>query len=126
MCVNLSRTRKLSQTMATLRSIYTIVTGNQSALLPSSTINDDRYSYLDPLSDEALLSEVSPLLVQMKEVSMVQVNIESHDNEIFPGRRSFVSKKRHAQLTADSLAELWGIRPKWARATLLATTQRVI
>ena len=57
---------------------------------------------------------------------MVQVNIECHDNEIFPAQRSFVSKKQHAQLTADSLAELWGIGPKRARATLLATTQRGI
>ena len=57
---------------------------------------------------------------------MAQVNIESHDTETFPARRSFVSKKRCAQLTADSLAELWGIGPKRALATLLATMQRGI
>ena len=90
----------------------------QTAPSLSSTVHDDKY--------EALLSDVSPLLVQMKELLMAQVNIESHDNKVFPARRSFVSKKWHASLTAVSLAELWGISPKRAQATLLATTQKGI
>ena len=102
------------------------VIGAQSAPSLPSTIHDEKYAYLDPSSDKALLSDVSPWLMQMKELLMAQVNIESHDNEIFSARRSFVSRKRHTQLRAESLAELWGIGPKRAQATLLATTQRGI
>ena len=36
---------------------------------------------------------------------------------------TFVSHKRHADLTSNSLAKLWHIGPKQAKATMLATTQ---
>ena len=62
---------------------------------------------MDLSSDEALLSEVLPSLVQLKELSLAQVNMALHDNEVF-------SKNQHAQLTAESLFELWGIGPKQA------------
>ena len=57
---------------------------------------------------------------------MAQMNVQAHDNEVFPVRRSFISRNRHTQLSAESLAKLWCIGPKRAKATLLATTQNGI
>jgi hypothetical protein len=84
------------------------------------------YAYLDPSSDEAILSAITPSLVQLKELSVKAIQVVDHPNEQFPARRTFVSRKRHAQLSAEALSELWHISPKRAKATMNATTQHGI
>ena len=89
--VNLTKIWKLLQIRTSSQSIY-MVKRDQLDPLSSSIVNADNYIYLDLLSDEALLSEVSPSLVQMKELSMPQVNVTSHDNEIFLAQQLFASR----------------------------------
>ena len=121
--VNFTKMRRMSQLSRLPRTVYMTIAGTQASPSLSSVSWDEKYAYVDLSSDKALLSDVLPSLVKMKELSMAQLIVTVHDNEIFPARRSFVSRKRHADLAADSLWELWGIGPKRARATLLATTQ---
>lgn len=82
--------------------------------------------YADPTSDEAILSEISPSLIQLKELAVKSVTVQQHPNEVIPGKRSFVSKDRHTPLSTESLSEKWFIGPKRAQDTLRATTQRGI
>ena len=90
---------------------------------PMSSRASNIYAFDDPLSDEALLSTVSPSLVSLKELCISNVNVHENLNEEYPGRRTFISRKRHDDLTAESLSELWSIGPKRAKATLRATMQ---
>ena len=61
-------------------------------------------------------------------ISTVCVNPVSLKRKIaqvdVPARRTMVSTERHKKLKASEIAELWGIGPKRAEATLKATTQR--
>ena len=95
-----------------------------------TTLNGDRI-YREPSSDEALLHSISPSFITLQELCVSQVqqrfpnrNISSSQQVDVPARRTFVSNKRHKALSAESIAELWGIGPKRAQATLDATTQR--
>ena len=88
------------------------------------------YRYVDPSSDEAILNEVNPVLIQMTEriISKTEINdshVISDDREMddVPSRRTFVSTERHKRISAESLSELWAIGPNKARATLRVTTQ---
>ena len=90
---------------------------------PTSSQASNVYAFDDPLSDEALLSTVSPSLVSLKELCISNINVHKHPNEEYPGRCTFISRKRHGDLTAESLSELWSIGPKQAKATLRATLQ---
>ena len=92
-------------------------------ILPLSDLVEEVYAYQDPTSDEAIMSEISPLLVHFKELCISKINIQGHDNKQFPSRRSFVFWKQHSDITSESLSELWGVGQKRANATLLATTQ---
>ena len=125
--VNLRELRKVSQTSVVHRSVYQVTRDTQRTF-PTGNSNHvhDVYAYTDPSSDEAILSEITPSLVQLKEMCIAQINTNEHDNESFPARRTFVSRKRHAELTADSLSELWHIGPKRAKATIEVTTQNGI
>ena len=68
--------------------------------------------------------EISPSLVQLKEVLTENINVNHTESFDIPSRRTFVSTDRHLQQTAENLAELWGIGLIRAKATLKATTQR--
>ena len=92
-------------------------------LSPSSDIFEGVYAYQYPTSDEAILSEINPSLVQQNSYVFAQINIKGSDNEKFTARQNFVSWKRHYDIMAESLSEIWGIGPKRAKATLLVTTQ---
>ena len=86
----------------------------------------DTFKYLDPASDEAILSEISSSLVQMKEMSISSVQLKTHDNEVLHANRTFINKERHVKLSPESLAENWFIGTKRAEATIKVTTQRGI
>ena len=81
------------------------------------------YAYQNPTYDEAIMSEINPLLFQLKELCLSHINIQGHNNEHFLARQTFVSRKRHSDLTAEYLSELWGVGTKRAKVILLATTQ---
>jgi hypothetical protein len=53
-----------------------------------------------------------------------QATTYDEDLEDVPARRTFISNERHSKITADRLAERFGIGPERAKATLRATTQR--
>jgi hypothetical protein len=46
------------------------------------------------------------------------------DLEGTPARRTFVSTERHSKITADHIAERFGIGPERAKETLRVTSQR--
>ena len=92
--------------------------------IPTSNHIHDTYSYHDPSSDKAILSEISSSFIKLKEFCIAQINVKEHSNEKLPARRTFVSRKLHADLTAGSLAELWHIGPKRAKATMAETTKK--
>jgi hypothetical protein len=87
-----------------------------------------RYEYLDPKLDETLLHSICPSMVNLKELLsnriISQTMTYDKDLEDVPARRTFVSHERHSKITADHLAERFGIGPERAKATLRATTQR--
>ena len=76
-------------------------------------------------SDE-LLKSINPSLVMLKEMSTRYIKANNYIDvtaEDIPARRSFISSDRHKKLTAESIAELWGIGKSRAMATIDATTQ---
>ena len=91
---------------------------------PYSTIHKYHRSYMDPTSDEAILNNINPSLVQLKELMLSKINVQDSELTDIPARRTFISNKRHLKLSAESISELWGIGIKRAKATLRATTQR--
>ena len=121
--VDLSNIRKLAQSESRKRKRIYMVTMNGDGPSTTSVTNDEEYRYEDPTSDESILSTITPSLIQAKEMLISEVKMKQHENEVHPARWSFVSRKGHAQLSAESLSEKWYIGPKRAKATLLATTQ---
>ena len=84
-----------------------------------------QYEYSDVNNEHSLLHQIEPSLVCIGElISARQKEESSYTMADIPARRSFVSNERHKGITALDLAESWGIGPKQAKATLLATTQR--
>jgi hypothetical protein len=80
------------------------------------------YSYSDIENEDAMMHEIEPSLVHLKEriISKIQVKrqgeatistteITMHDA---PARRTFVSTERHQKLTADQLSKTWCIGPR--------------
>ena len=55
---------------------------------------------------------------------MASIDISPSRLDDIPARRTFISHDRHKQLSAESIAECWGIGIKRAKSTLLSTTQR--
>jgi hypothetical protein len=91
-------------------------------------IND--YRYEDRSSTEAILHNIDPCLTHMKERMVANMNsipmpisLPSNDDDL-PARRTYVSTERHNKVSAEKLADLWGIGLKRAHATMRATTQR--
>ena len=119
--VDLSRFRVSSTTVRGVRTSYMMKT--ESFVSPNLGLVSE---YKDPASDEAILSQISPSLIQLKELCVSQLKTSSHHNEVFPARRTFVSKERQSKLSAESLSELWSIGPKRTYSTLRATTQNGI
>jgi hypothetical protein len=88
----------------------------------------EQSEYVDPTSDEALLS-VEPSLVLFgerlrKRYRMSQVQSTEYDQHDTPARRTFVSDERHVKVSAELMAERFGIGPIRAQRTLRVTTQR--
>ena len=82
-------------------------------------------------SDETLLDSVDPSLVHLgnqlqQRLCMSQVNTVDtvYEQEDVPVRRTFVSSERHEKISADLIADRFGIGPKRAQRTLQVTTQR--
>ena len=89
----------------------------------SSSGSHDNYSI-----DNIVLSSISPSLTCLKECLIKSVQIkysvsEAAAERVQP-RQAYVSHDRHVKITADRLAERFGIGQAKAKATLLATTQR--
>lgn len=83
-------------------------------------------AYVDPRSNEAELDNIDPLLVNLsggRQVGSMDTRIDE-DTIDLPARRTFVSTERHGKITAESLAERFGIGINRARQTLHATLQR--
>ena len=88
----------------------------------SSVGSFHHYEYLDAESDEALLDSIDPSLVHVSQrIAEVDTVYEQQD---LPSRRTFVSMERHAKVSAELLADRFGIGPKRAQRTLRVTTQR--
>ena len=87
----------------------------------------EKYKYLLPISDEALLRSVKPSLVTLKERLLRKVEgfnpIYSQVSLNVPTKKKNILTERHTKLEAESLAEHFMIGPQKARATLGATTQ---
>ena len=108
----------------TRRHVFSIkVDEHYLSTAPSDYSKSEVRMYEDPSSDEAILSEVNTVLISFKENSTRSINATYAFGEDVLARKTFVSNERHRKVTSDSLAELWQIGPKRARATLDATTQ---
>jgi hypothetical protein len=86
-----------------------------------------RFEYVDATCNEALLDSIDLTLAQdVNEQIRKRQRLSQIDTNNSPARRTFVSDKRHSKLTAELLAERFGISPTWAQLTLRVTTQQVI
>jgi hypothetical protein len=92
----------------------------------------DRYEYVETSSDDALIDSIDPSLVRLGDLlhtkrrqqqTMSQVDTV-YDQTDVPSRRTFVSEERHAKVTAEAVAEKFGISIPRAQRTLRVTTQR--
>ena len=83
-----------------------------------------KYEYPHVGHDESLLHSTEPSLVELKERIISSMNVNSQRLDDIPPRRTSASHERHVKLTAEAIAEHWGIGIKCARQTLMATTQR--
>jgi hypothetical protein len=88
-----------------------------------------RVECLDASSDDALLVSMDPSLARTAE-SLQQRQISKtetiYENDDAPTRRTFISDERHVKLSADLIAERFGITPTRAQRTRRVTTQRGI
>ena len=86
--------------------------------------------YIDPCADETLMDAIDPSLVNLgDELTSTQRRVMAqlgtiYDHTDAPGRRTFVSDERHLKVTAQVLAERFGISIPRAQRTLRVTTQR--
>ena len=103
--VVLSNIRKLSQSRSRKQKMIYMVTASGDSQSSRNAADDKDYHYANPMSDESIFSSITPSLVQAKEMVIYQANVKQHDNEVHPAQRSFVSRKRHSQLLAESLSE---------------------
>ena len=91
---------------------------------PFKTSESIKYQYEGFITSEDMLNDISPSYVQLKELIIGNINIVKPAQEDIPARCLFISRERHNKLSAESIAELWCIGLKRAKATLLATTQQ--
>jgi len=95
-----------------------------STMMERITIHSQ--AYVDPRSSNAELDSIDPLLANLndgRQIGSVGANIDE-DTIDLPVRRTFVSTERHGKMTAESIAERFGIGIRRARQTLQATLQR--
>ena len=84
---------------------------------------EKKFAYQDNKSDEAVLHSINSVLTNLGSMMKVSKIHTAIDDDI-PARRTFVSYDRHKKASAESIADLWCIGIKRARATMDATTQR--
>ena len=99
--------------------------------MPSvSTSFPPKYEYVEANSDDALLHSVDPSLVQVGQLlskrsrHLAEADAITYGHHDIPSRRTFVSTERHVKVSAELLADRFGIGPKRAQRTLRVTTQR--
>ena len=92
---------------------------------PMSNDMDTVYEYNSQFSSDSVLHSIEPSLVEFKERMIQAVTIDPDSTDV-PARRTFISHERHNKLCADKLADLWGVGPSKAAATIKVTTQRGI
>ena len=95
----------------------------RKSLSASDFYKESIRQYIDPSSDEAILSEVNSVLVSFHEDSKTHIKATYAFGKDIPARKTFVSNECHRKITSDLLSEMWHIGPKRAQATLDATTQ---
>ena len=81
----------------------------------------DQFKYVDATSDDANMDSIDPLLEQNRVTAQVETVYDQVDT---PGRRPFVSDERHTKVTAELIAEKFGISKPRGQRTLRVTTQR--
>ena len=92
--------------------------------------NQCKFEYDHHESDQAILHSISPSLSNLREQCLQQVRIMSQVDrfdghlEDLPVRQTYTSNERHQKLTAEVLADRFGIGVERARLTLRATLQR--
>ena len=93
-----------------------------------SDIGHTRSEYLDAGSDEALLDSIDPSLARAAELLHRQHQLSQvdtiYDQIDTLARRIFVSNERHVKVSAELIADRFGIGPVRAQKTLRVTTQR--
>ena len=85
------------------------------------------FEYLEADSDDALLDSVDPSLARTAETLQqhrIAQTYTIYDQVDTPARRTFVSDDRHVKVSAELIAERFGIGPTRAHRTLRVTTQR--
>ena len=100
------------------------------ATVESGPYNSCISEYVNPCADVTLMDAIDPSLVNlgdgltsMQRRVMAQIGTV-YDQTDTPGRRTFVSDERHLKVTAQVLAERFGISIPRAQRTLQVTTQR--
>ncbi|KAI2502896.1 Reverse transcriptase (RNA-dependent DNA polymerase) [Fragilaria crotonensis] len=95
-----------------------------------STYNRFEYTDVEISSDDAHMDSIDPSLVRLGErlhqkLKRVSAQVETvYDQTDTPARRTFVSDERHTKVTAEMIAEKFGISIPRAQRTLRVTTQR--
>ena len=93
-----------------------------TSMNPHCYSSQDKDQYESHDSDSAILHDISPSLVELKELAVNAMTPLGAPRSEIPTRRSRISKDRHLTTTAENLAELWCIGLNKARATMNATT----
>lgn len=95
------------------------------------SINETAFEYVDPKDDDALLHSIDPSLTDLKEQLMAKVprniaQVTRYEDSLedLPTRQTYTSTERHSKISAEVLADRFGIGIERARATLRATLQR--
>ena len=111
-------------TMQTSHNVhrYSKVSSIGTTSNPFSQETITTHAYVIPDSDDAILHQIEPSLVELRERCIKALQV----GDDVPARRTFVSTDRHNRTTAIELSERWGIGLKRANDTIKATTQRAV
>ena len=134
--IQLTSTVEWNPSQVSLKSVITNV--EEQTNIPSYRISETTvtthetvFEYLDPLDDGALLHAIDPSLTDLKEQLMAKVprqiaQVTRYENSLedLPTRQTYSSSERHTKISAEVLADRFGIGLERARATLKATLQR--
>ena len=94
-----------------------------------ASVDVDRFEYMDATCDDAILDSIDPSLVRLNEQLYKRQRVIAQTETVYdqtdtPSRRTFVSDERHLKVTAELIAERFGISPTRAQRTLRVTTER--